>query len=159
MNRLADMYKESARLEGKASLGTEQLTKNIDDSSKALSDFSQSQNKTSEASDSLSTNLSDLGTGFDQAMDSANNLADSMTQNGGNMVDSFLQASDKSSDLGSSFDETGKSLQNFSRQLEKTTPPPSDRGTKDKEGTGSLKSIEKLLKKNFDELKAYAHAT
>lgn len=117
--------------------------------------------KMSESAKGFETNLSDLGTGFGEATNNANNFADSMTESTGNMVDNFLKAGDESSGLGNSFDQTSKAVEDFGKQLEKAGPKPSEAGGGKgaKKDTGSLSSIEELLKKNFDELKAYAHAT
>jgi hypothetical protein len=119
----------------------------IDQMAKSASDFE--------------TNLSDLGTGFDEAMNSASNLADSMTKNGGNMVDDFLKGGESASKLSDGLDKATDSVGKLSEELKKSGPSPGGGarpGEKGKE-TGSLASIEKLLQKNFDELKAYAHAT
>ena len=108
------------------------------------------------------TNLSDLKTPFDDAMNSADDFADGMIENDGNMIDSFLKTGDQSSNLGDSFDQTGNEVANFGEAVKKASPPPGKDPTTDagkKKDDGSLKSIEKLLKKNFDELKTYAHAT
>jgi hypothetical protein len=123
-------------------------TQRIDDMASSARDFE--------------TNLSDLKTPFDEAMNSANDFAQGMIQNGGNMIDDFLKTGDQSSKLGDSFDETGKALNDFGKELQKSGPKPSGAGAKagtGKDDKGSLSSIEKLLQKNFDELKAYAHAT
>jgi hypothetical protein len=83
-----------------------------------------------------------------------------MIENGGNMIDNFLKAGDQSSGLGDSFDQTSKQVEDFGKQLAKAGPKPSEKGAgAGKKDAGSLSSIEELLKKNFDELKAYAHAT
>jgi DNA anti-recombination protein RmuC len=94
-------------------------------------------------------------------MDSANNLADSITQNAGNMVDDFLKTGTQSSDLGSEFDKAATSVDDFTEKLKKAGAGAGGgkEGAEKAGGGGSLASIEKLLQKNFDELKAYAHAT
>jgi X-X-X-Leu-X-X-Gly heptad repeat protein len=119
----------------------------IDQMAKSASDFE--------------TNLSNLKTPFDEAMNSASNLAKSMTENGGNMVDDFLKGGDSASKLSDGLDQATDSVGKLSEEIKKSGPSPGG-GARPGEGgkeTGSLASIEKLLKKNFDELKAYAHAT
>lgn len=124
---------------------TQAETQRIDDMAKSALDFR--------------TNLSDLKTPFDDAMNSADNFADGMTENSGNMIGDFLKTGKESDELGKDFDRTGDEVNRFGEAVRKSTPPPS--GKKDGAGKdkGSLGSIEELLKKNFDELKAYAHAT
>jgi hypothetical protein len=125
-------------------------TKRIDDMAKEASNFS--------------TNLSNLKTPFDQAMKSADNFSNGMLESGGNMVENFLKGGDSASNLGNSLDDAAESAKNMSEEIKKSGP----RGGKSGGGggggadggdKGSLSSIEKLLQKNFDELKAYAHAT
>jgi hypothetical protein len=101
----------------------------------------------------------DLKTTFDDAMNSADSFADGMTENSGNMIDDFLQTGRESDELGQDFNSTGNQVSEFGEAVRKSTPPPS--GKKDEAGgdKGSLGAIEKLLQKNFDELKTYAHAT
>jgi len=69
---------------------------------------------------------------FDNAISSAGKFSETMFDVSKNMVDDFLKPG--------------------------AAPGGAEAGGA-KEDTGSLASIEKLLKKNFDELKAYAHAT
>jgi hypothetical protein len=162
MNRMADEAKAAAEASGRASMGTDQMAQDVADASKALSDFQQASQSSSATQKSFSSNLSELGTGFDEAMNNANNFSESMTENGGNMVDDFLKAGSQSSDLGNEFDKTAEAANSFGKELQKRQA--GEAGTsagrgKDGQGAGSLSSIEKLLQKNFDELKAYAHAT
>jgi hypothetical protein len=162
MNRMADEAVKAAESNSRASLGTDQMAQNVADASKALSDFQQASQSSSATQESFSSNLSELGTGFDEAMNNANNFSESMTKNGGNMVDDFLKAGSQSSDLGNEFDKTAEAAKSFGKELQKRQA--GEAGTsagrgKDGQGAGSLSSIEKLLQKNFDELKAYAHAT
>lgn len=159
MNRMAAEAKASAREEGRASQGTDQMAQSVAEAEQAISDFAKSSQTGSTASESFSSNLSDLGTGFDEAMASATNLASSMTENSGNMVDDFLKTGTESSNLGDEFGKTSEAAKDLGEQLKKTSSPPPAGGAKKGEGSGSLASIEKLLQKNFDELKAYAHAT
>ena len=160
-NRLKQASDESARAQGRASMGTDQLADNVDSSVRALNDFNDSQNNASQSSESFSSNLSEMGTGFDEAINNANNFAESMTENSGSMVDDFLKAGNESSNLGDALGETGKALDEFGKELKRTSPSGEGAGKGGGEGAGkgSLASIEKLLQKNFDELKAYAHAT
>jgi flagellar hook-basal body complex protein FliE len=141
-------------------MGTDELAENVDSSVKALNDFNDAQASASQSSESFSSNLSEMGTGFDEAINNANNFAESMTENTGSMVDDFLKAGNESSNLGDALGETGKALDEFGKELKRTSPGGgAGRGEGAGKGEGSLASIEKLLQKNFDELKAYAHAT
>ena len=159
-NRLRRLSDESARAQGRASMGTDELAENVDSSVKALNDFNDAQASASQSSESFSSNLSEMGTGFDEAINNANNFAESMTENTGSMVDDFLKAGNESSNLGDALGETGKALDEFGKELKRTSPGGgAGRGEGAGKGEGSLASIEKLLQKNFDELKAYAHAT
>ena len=159
-DRLKKASNESARAQGRASMGTDQLAENVDSSVKALNDFNDAQASASQSSESFSSNLSEMGTGFDEAINNANNFAESMTENTGSMVDDFLKAGNESSNLGDALGETGKALDEFGKELKRTSPGGgAGRGEGAGKGEGSLASIEKLLQKNFDELKAYAHAT
>ena len=160
-NRLKQASDESARAQGRASMGTDQLADNVDSSVRALNDFNDAQNNASQSSESFSSNLSEMGTGFDEAINNANNFAESMTENSGSMVDDFLKTGNESSNLGDALGETGKALDEFGKELKRTSPSGEGAGKGKGEGAGkgSLASIEKLLQKNFDELKAYAHAT
>jgi hypothetical protein len=54
------------------------------------------------------------------------------------------------------FDASSNMVDNFLKPG--ATPGGAEAGA-GKKDTGSLSSIQELLKKNFDELKAYAHAT
>jgi hypothetical protein len=164
-NRLKEEFVKQRGREGEASIGTKQAREATDKATQASSDFAKTQNEASQASSSFESNLSDMGTGFDQAMKSAENFAGGMVENGGNMVDQFLKAGQESGNLGDNFKDAGDAVNKFSEELKKV-PTAGDTGTaagKGKGGgggeTGSLSSIEKLLQKNFDELKAYAHAT
>jgi hypothetical protein len=159
-DRLKKASNESARAQGRASMGTDELAENVDSSVKALNDFNDAQASASQSSESFSSNLSEMGTGFDEAINNTNNFAESMTENTGSMVDDFLKAGNESSNLGDALGETGKALDEFGKELKRTSPGGgAGRGEGAGKGEGSLASIEKLLQKNFDELKAYAHAT
>jgi hypothetical protein len=162
-NRLKKASDESARAQGRASMGTDQLAENVDSSVKALNDFNDAQASAGKSSESFSSNLSEMGTGFDEAINNANNFSDSMTENAGNMVDDFLKGGDSASKLGDSLDNAAESAKNMSEELKKSGPAGGKSGGggggADGQGKGSLSSIETLLQKNFDELKAYAHAT
>jgi len=160
-NRLKRVSDESARAQGRASMGTDQLAEGVDSSVKALNDFNDAQVTATQSSELFSSNLSDLKTPFDEAMSSASNFADGMIENGGNMVDSFLKSGNESSNLGDSLGKTSKAVDDFGKQLKTPlgVPPSAGGGVAGGKGKGSLSSIEELLQKNFDELKAYAHAT
>ena len=129
---------------------TKAETQRIDDMAKSASDFE--------------TNLSNLKTPFDDAIKSAGDFANGMTKNGGDMVGGFLKAGQESGNLGDKIGDASESVNKFSEELKKVSGggggagAAADRAGGGKE-TGSLSSIEKLLQKNFDELKAYAHAT
>ena len=164
-NRLKEEFVKQRGREGEASIGTKQAREATAKATQASEDFAKTQNEASQASNSFETNLSSMKTGFDQAMKSAENFAGGMIENGGNMVDQFLKAGKESNNLGENFKDAGDAVDKFSKELQKA-PTAGDTGTaagKGKGGgggeTGSLSSIEKLLQKNFDELKAYAHAT
>lgn len=160
MNRMRDEAVEAAKTFGQTSSGTEQMAQAVAEATQALSDFQENSQASSTASESFSSNLSDLGTGFDSAMNNANNFADSITENAGNMVGDFLKTGGQSSDLGKEFDKTSEAAKELGEGLKKATPPPAPPSKgRGERGEGSLASIEKLLQKNFDELKAYAHAT
>jgi len=165
MNRMMEEAKAAAYSSSRASAGTDQLADNIQSASNALADFEKSQSKSTESTDSTSEATSGMSNSLDQAIDSANKFTDKMTENGGNMVDNFLKSGKSADNLGEKIDDATDSVNKFSKELQKA-PTAGDTGTaagKGKGGgggeTGSLSSIEKLLQKNFDELKAYAHAT
>ena len=124
---------------------TKAETQRIDDMAKSAKDFE--------------TNLSNLKTPFEDAMNSADNFADGMIENSGNMIDDFLKTGKESDALGKDFDRTGDQVSEFGEAVKKSTPPPSSKRDGAGGDKGSLGAIEKLLQKNFDELKAYAHAT
>jgi hypothetical protein len=162
-NRLAEQFVKQRGAAGEASFGTKEARDATAQATQASSDFAKTQNEAIQASSSFESNLSDMGTGFDQAMKSAENFAGGMVENGGNMVDQFLKAGQESRNLGDKIGDATDSVNKFSEELKKV-PTAGEAGTaagKGKAGgeTGSLSSIEKLLQKNFDELKAYAHAT
>jgi len=165
LNRLAEQNKAQRKQEGYESLPIQRFQDKISDSSKALEDFLKSQSKTNDEADSTSDKMGDMGKSLDDAIDGANKFTDKMTENGGNMVDNFLKSGKSADNLGEKIDDATDSVNKFSEELKKA-PTAGDTGTaagKGKGGgggeTGSLSSIEKLLQKNFDELKAYAHAT
>jgi hypothetical protein len=162
-NRLAEQFVKQRGAAGEASFGTKEARDATAQATQASSDFAKTQNEASQASSSFESNLSDMGTGFDQAMKSAENFAGGMVENGGNMVGNFLKAGQESSNLGDKIGDATDSVNKFSEELKKV-PTAGEAGTAAGKGrgggeTGSLSSIEKLLQKNFDELKAYAHAT
>jgi len=162
-NRLAEQFAKQRGAAGEASFGTKEARDATAQATQASEDFAKTQNEAIQASSSFESNLSDMGTGFDQAMKSAENFAGGMIENGGNMVDQFLKAGQESSNLGDKIGDATDSVNKFSEELKKvpTAATPETAAGKGKAGgeTGSLSSIEKLLQKNFDELKAYAHAT
>jgi hypothetical protein len=160
-NRLKQEFVQQRGAEGEASFGTKQAREATVQATQASSDFAKTQNEASQASSFFESNLSDMGTGFDQAMSSASNFANGIIESGGNIIDNFLMAGQESSNLGDKMGDATDSVNKFSKELEKATTAGgagAGQGGGGKE-TGSLSSIEELLKKNFDELKAYAHAT
>jgi hypothetical protein len=164
-NRLKEEYLTRKGSEGEYSFGTKQAREATAKATQASEDFAKTQNDAKQASSSFETNLSSMKTGFDQAIKSAEDFAGGLVQNGENMVGNFLKAGQESNNLGDNFKDAGDAVDKFSEELKKV-PTAGDTGTaagKGKGGgggdTGSLSSIEKLLQKNFDELKAYAHAT
>jgi hypothetical protein len=162
--RMAEEFKAKEGLRGELSFGTKQSRDATARATQASEDFAKTQNDAKQASSSFETNLSNMKTGFDQALKSAENFAGGMVENGGNMVDQFLKAGQQSGNLGDNIGNAGDSVNKFSEELKKVSGggggagAAPDRAMGGKE-TGSLSSIEKLLQKNFDELKAYAHAT
>ena len=157
-SRLKEQFVKQRGAEGEASSGTKQAREATVQATQASSDFAKRQYEAIQASSSFKSNLSDMGTGFDQAMKSAENFAGGMVENGGNMVDQFLKAGQQSGNLGDKIGDATDSVNKFSEELKKATTAGGAGAGQGKE-TGSLSSIEKLLQKNFDELKAYAHAT
>jgi hypothetical protein len=160
-NRLKQEFVQQRGAEGEASFGTKQAREATVQATQASSDFAKTQNEASQASSFFESNLSDMGTGFDQAMSSASNFANGIIESGGNIIDNFLMAGQESSNLGDKIGDATDSVNQFSKELKKATTAGgagAGQGRGGKE-TGSLSSIEELLKKNFDELKAYAHAT
>jgi hypothetical protein len=160
-NRLKEEFVKQRGAEGEASLGTKQAREATAQATQASSDFAKAQNEASQASSFFESNLSDMGTGFDEAMSSASNFADGMIESGGNMVVGFLRSRNESLNLGDSLGKTSKAVDDFGKQLKTPVgvPPSVGGGVAGGKGKGSLSSIEELLQKNFDELKAYAHAT
>jgi hypothetical protein len=152
-----------AEASGKASEGLGQYNDRIQKARQDIADFKASTAKASESTSTFSSKMSDLVPSFDSVMKGANNLADAIMENTGNMVGDFLNTGSKASDLGENFSDLGKSASDLADVIEKVKPGagPADQGGKKGggDGAGSLASIEKLLQKNFDELKAYAHAT
>ena len=105
-----------------------------------------------------------MGDSLGNAIESADKFSEGITKNGGNMVDDFLKGGDSADNLGDSLDDTAESAKDLSEELKKSGPRGKksggdDGGGADGQGKGTLSSIETLLQKNFDELKAYAHAT
>ena len=164
LNRLKDEAVKSGKSSSQASSLTDQLAKNVESTSRALDDFSKSQSKSTETNNSTSESTSNMGDSLGNAIESADKFSEGITKNGGNMVDDFLKGGDSADNLGDSLDDTAESAKDLSEELKKSGP----RGEKsggdggggaDGQGKGTLSSIETLLQKNFDELKAYAHAT
>jgi len=159
MNRMKEEAKKSSRAEGAASSGTEQMAQSVAEAERAMADFAIASTKAELSTGDFGSHMYGLTPSFDKAMNGANNLADSMTENGGNMVDDFLSTGGEATDLGEGFYDLGESASDLSDRLKKTGGAGGGAGTGGAGKGGSLASIETLLKKNFDELKAYAHAT
>jgi len=160
MNRMAEEAVAAAKAQSKASLGTNEMAESVKRAQTELSNFSKEAPKAAlDHGSELGKGMSELVPEFDGAQKGVANFSEGLTENSGNMIDDFLKTGKESDDLGQDFNKTGDEVEKFGEAVKKSTPPPSQdkaRGAKD---DGSLKSIEKLLEKNFDELKAYAHAT
>lgn len=163
LNRLKDEALASRKSSSQASSVTDRLAKNVESASKALDDFSKSQSKSTETNNSTSESTSNMGDSLGDAIESANKFSEGITKNAGNMVDDFLKGGDSASKLGDSLDDTAESAKDLSEELKKSGPRGGKSGAGDGAPAGgdkgSLQSIENLLEKNFNELKAYAHAT
>jgi hypothetical protein len=162
-NEIIRRSNEEAAQRGASSEGLKQYNDAIASAKaeqKALSDsLNNSSEVTRDYGSELGKGMSELVPEFDSAQKGVDNFSEGLTENSGNMIDDFLKTGKESDELGQDFNRTGDEVEKFGEAVKKSTPPPSQdkaRGAKD---DGSLKSIEKLLEKNFDELKAYAHAT
>jgi len=165
-NEIRRRGEEAAKLQGRNSEGLKDSNDAYESAKNKLQDFDSSLKSSSQATTDygagLSQSLSDLDPSFQSAMDSATNLADSIMENSGNMVKDFMNTGSNANDLGEDFSDLGKSASDLSDQMKKSGGGGKGGGGKrpsEDGGGGSLASIEKLLQKNFDELKAYAHAT
>jgi len=163
-NEITRRGEEFADLQGRNSEGLKDSNDAYENAKQKLRDFDSglksSGQATTDYSAGLSQSLSDLSPSFQSAMDSATNLADSIMENSGNMVEDFMNTGSSASDLGGDFSDLGKSANDLSDQLKKSSGGGGGGGKPSGDGAGgSLASIEKLLQRNFDELKAYAHAT
>ena len=157
-NRLIDIFKSEQKSRGSASIGIDRATKSVTKSTTALSDFNKSASEASSKTETFSTNLSDLGTGFDDAMKSADMFSSGLIENSGNMIDGFLKTGDSSSELANDFDDASKSVEDFNKRI-KT----SGGGAAGAVTTGGKKSGEKglgdiytLLDENLKEMRTYA---
>ena len=127
---------------------------------KAFNDsLKNSREATQDYGSELGKGMSELVPEFDKAQKGVDNFSEGLTENSGNMIDNFLKTGKESDALGKDFDRTGDKVSEFGEAVRKSTPPPSSKRDGAGGDKGSLGAIEKLLQKNFDELKAYAHAT
>ena len=156
---------ENSDLQGRNSEGLKDSNDAYENAKQKLKDFDSglksSNQATTDFGAGLSQSLSALDPSLQSAMDSVTNLADSIMENSGNMVEDFMNTGSSASDLGGDFSDLGKSANDLSDQLKKSSGGGGGGGGKPSgDGAGgSLASIEKLLRDNFNELKAYAHAT
>jgi len=157
---------ETSDLQGRNSEGLKDSNDAYENAKQKLRDFDSglksSNQATTDFGAGLSQSLSALDPSLQSAMDSATHLADGIMKNSGDMVKDFMNTGSSASDLGGDFSDLGKSANDLSDQLKKSSGGGGGGGGGKPSGDGaggSLASIEKLLQRNFDELKAYAHAT
>jgi hypothetical protein len=154
LRTISDAYNKSL---GQASIGTDGASKAVTKSTQALSDYYKAQTKASFNTETFSTNLSDLNTGFDDAMKSADNFSSGMTENSGNMIEDFLDTGKSSSDLAGEFDKASEAVDDFTKK----TSASGERGggggaAGGKRGEKGLGDIWKLLDDNLKEMRTYA---
>jgi len=152
LKTISDAYNKSL---GKASIGTDGASKAVTKSTQALSDYYKAQTKASFNTETFSTNLSDLNTGFDDAMKSADNFSSGMTENSGNMIEDFLDTGKSSSDLADEFDKASEAVDDFSKKTSASGERGAGAGKGKGEGKG-LGDIYDLLEKNLEEMRTYA---
>ena len=161
-NRLIEIQKELAFEKGRELNGIADFLEGVRKAADDLYDFNNSIKEASETTTHFKTTMAEIEPSFDQAVKSVTNLADSMTKNTGDLVKNFLKTADSTLDLGkdmtsagSESDLLGKSFAELGKVADNLT----DKLDKDKKDNETLNKIHTLLEKNFDELKAYAHAT
>ena len=160
MNRMAEEALAAAEAQGKTSSGTNEMAESVKRAQTELSNFSKEAPQAAlDYGDKLGEGMSELVPEFDKAQEGVDNFSEGLTENSGNMIDDFLKTGKESDALGEDFDRTGDQVSEFGEAVRKSTPPPSSKRDGAGGDKGSLGAIEKLLQKNFDELKAYAHAT
>ena len=156
-NRLIDIFKSEQKSRGSASIGIDRATKSVTKSTTALSDFNKSASEASSKTETFSTNLSDLGTGFDDAMKSADMFSSGLIENSGNMISDFLKTGDSSSELADDFDDASKSVEDFNKRIKTSGGGAVGGGSaRGKSGEKGLGAIWELLNKNLTEMRTYA---
>lgn len=160
-NELIERGKERATQEGANSEGLKQYNDALAAAKAEQQSFNDSLRNSAQDFSGLGKGMSELAPEFDKATDSTRNFADEAMKNTGDMVGDFLKTGKESDKLDEEFEKTGEEAKKLAEEFKKAKPPPPQPPGKDKETKDGniLKSIEKLLEKNFDELKAYAHAT
>jgi len=160
-NEIIKRGEERARQEGANRDGLKQYNDALAGAKAEQQSFNDSLKNSGQDFSDLGKGMSELAPEFDKATESANNFADEAMKSTGDMVDNFLNTGKESEKLGEEFENTGKAAEKLTEEFKKGKPPPPQPPKKDKDSKDNkiLESIEKLLQKNFDELKAYAHAT
>jgi hypothetical protein len=154
-NRLKTISNAYNKSLGQASIGTQEATKAVTKSTQALSDFYKAQGKASFNTETFSTNLSDLGTGFDGAMKSADMFSSGLMENSGNMIEDFLDTGESASSLSEEFDKASEAIDDFSKKTSAGGERGAGAGKGKGEGKG-LGDIYDLLEKNLTEMRTYA---
>jgi ABC-type transporter Mla subunit MlaD len=155
--KLIDNTEELAKEQGKAQFGIKDFLDGVKKAAEELYEFKKSTQEAAKSLNKFETDMSKVEPAFDKAINSAQHLADGITKNTGDMVDAFLKTEGKATNLSTSFSDLGKTADDLVNKLDKVGDR--EKGKQKDNSEGSLSSIEKLLQKNFDELKAYAHAT
>jgi len=160
-NELIKRGEERARQEGANRDGLKQYNDALAEAKAEQQSFNDSLKNSAQDFSYLGKGMSELAPEFDKATDSTRNFADEAMKSTGNMVDDFLKTGQESEKLGEEFENTGKAAEKLTEEFKKAKPPPPQPPEKDKDSKDNniLQSIEKLLRDNFNELKAYAHAT
>lgn len=160
-NEIIKRGEERAAQEGANRDGLKQYNDTLAAAKAEQQSFNDSLTNSAQNFSDLGKGMSELSPEFDKATDSTRNFADEAMKSTGNMVGDFLKTGKESDKLGEEFEKTGEEAKKLAEEFKKAKPPPPQPPGKDKETKDGniLKSIEKLLEKNFDELKAYAHAT
>ena len=161
-NEIIRIQKELAFEKGRELNGIADFLEGVKKAAEDLYDFNNSIKEASETTTHFKTTMAEIEPSFDQAVKSVTNLADSMTKNTGDLVQNFLKTADSTLDLGKDMTSAGSEsdlLRKSFAELGKVADNLTDNLDKDNKGNETLNKIHTLLEKNFDELKAYAHAT